>query len=142
MNSNPNLDEPPIENSSSSSSFDPNSPVADTETLYRAVRAWPKYWKENGKLSPAAFKDSRGLSVDRDGDRNEGKVIHDFRKRKFDGTLISVGAKECKELNVYLKPKPPKWPYHVLVLDSQNEIVISDEKCDKLRQIAKNVVDL
>jgi len=136
MNSNPNFDETPIESPSSSSPFNPNSAVADTETLYRAVRSWPKYWKENGGLSPAAFKDSRGLSVDRNGDRNEEKVIHDFRKRKFDGTLISVGAKEC------LRPKPKKWPYHVLVLNSQNEIVISDEKCDKLRQIAKDVMKL
>lgn len=142
MNSNPNFDENPIENLSSIPSFNPNSAVVESETLYRAVRAWPKYWKENGRLSPAAFKDSKGLSVDRDGDRNEKKVVHDFRKRKFEGTLISVGARECIELNVYLKPKPKKWPYHVLVLDSQNEIVISDEKCDKLRQIAKNVIKL
>lgn len=142
MNSNPNFDETPIESPLSGSSFNPNSAVADTETLYRAVRAWPKYWKENGGLSPAAFKDSRGLSVDRDGDRNEEKVIHDFRKRKFDGTLISVGAKECKGLNVYLKPEPSNWSYHVLALNSLSKKVLSDEKCDKLRQIAKSVINL
>lgn len=142
MNSNPNFDEPPIESPSSGSSFNSNSPVADTETLYRAVRAWPKYWKENGGLSPAAFKDSRGLSVDRNGDRNEDKVIQDFRKRKFEGTLISVGAKECKDLSVYLMPKPSNWIYHVLVLDSPTGIELSDEKCDNLRHIAKNVINL
>lgn len=124
------------------SSFDPNAEIKNHENLYRAVRPNKRFWKRNGKLSPAAFKDERGLSLDRDGDRIENKVIEDFRIRKFVGTLISLSAKQFREINVFLKPDPKYWPYHVLAQDSPDEIVISDEKCDKLRQVANFVITL
>ena len=42
------------------------------ERLYRAV--YPPnimpFWKKNGQLSSAAFKDKKGLSVERDGGRD------------------------------------------------------------------------
>jgi len=122
--------------------FDPYSSVENFETLYRAVRPWKRFWKKNGKISPAAFKDESGLSIDRDGDRKEQKVIDDFRKRKFEGTLVSVGADKCKEIDIYLKPMPQYWPYHVLALNSSTELVLSDEKCDKLRFLIKTVTEL
>ena len=40
------------------------------ERLYRAVyppNIMPLFWKEDGQLSSAAFKDKKGLSVERDG---------------------------------------------------------------------------
>jgi hypothetical protein len=122
--------------------FNPSSAIKDSEDLFRAVRDWPRFWKKKGILSPAAFKDPKGLSLDRSGDRNVETVIEHFHVRKFDGTLISLNAKDCKDLRIFLKPKPKNWPYHILALESETEIVISDEKCDKLRQLAKKVVDL
>ena len=40
------------------------------ERLYRAVyppEIMPMFWKENGEISSAVFKDKRGLSVERAG---------------------------------------------------------------------------
>ena len=51
------------------------------ESLYRAVyppEIMPMFWKENGEISSAIFKDKRGLSVERAGDRDEDKVINDM----------------------------------------------------------------
>ncbi|MCR5322424.1 MAG: hypothetical protein K6E85_04015 [Lachnospiraceae bacterium] len=52
------------------------------ERLYRAVyppNIMPMFWKENGQLSSAAFKDKNGLSVERDGGRDEKTVIDIMR---------------------------------------------------------------
>ena len=41
------------------------------ERLYRAVyppEIMPMFWKENGEISSAVFKDKRGLSVERAGE--------------------------------------------------------------------------
>ena len=48
------------------------------ERLYRAVyptNIMPMFWKENGELSSAVFKDKNGLSVERDGGRDERAVV-------------------------------------------------------------------
>jgi len=129
MNSNQNFND---SKQKSTPEFDKFSDVKDLETIFRAI--WPRYWKRDGKLSPAAFKDDKGLSVDRDGDRTKEKVISDFRIiRKFQGNLVSVGAKECRDIEIFLKPDPRSWPYHVLAQDSENVVPISDAKCDQLR---------
>ncbi len=42
------------------------------EKLFRAVyppNIIPMFWKENGEISSAAFKDKKGLSVERAGNR-------------------------------------------------------------------------
>lgn len=129
-------------NNLQSSLFNPNSEILENESLYRAIRPWKRYWKRRGVLSPAAFKDKNGLSLDRCGDRDEQKVIDDFRIRKFDGTIISLNASEFRSVNVFLKPEPKYWPYHVLALDSPDVILISDEKCDRLRFLAKTITTL
>lgn len=124
------------------SPFNPHSEILDKESLFRAVRPWKLFWKRRGVLSPAAFKDPNGLSLDRCGDRVELKVIDDFRNRKFEGILISLSAIEFRAINVFLKPEPKYWTYHVLALDSPDVILISDEKCDKLRFLAKTITTL
>ncbi len=114
--------------------FDPNSEIANTENLYRAVRSNPNYWKEKfNRISTAALKDKRGLSVDRDGDRKQYEVIQSFQDRKWEGYLLYVQAKICKDIGTYLKPSPSHINnYHALILENENDIELSDEKCDKL----------
>ena len=60
------------------------------ERLFRAVyppNIMPLFWKENGQLSSAAFKDKKGLSVERDGGRDEKTVI-DTMRLFFYGNII------------------------------------------------------
>ncbi len=52
------------------------------EKMYRAAfppGIMPLFWKENGEISSAAFKDKNGLSVERAGDRDEDTVIANMR---------------------------------------------------------------
>ena len=61
--------------------FDPG------EKMYRAVfppEIMPLFWKENGKISSAVFKDKNGLSVERAGDRDEDTVIANMRLYFYD----------------------------------------------------------
>jgi hypothetical protein len=60
-----------------------NNEVSNNEWLYRMVLNKPNYWKENeNRVSSAAFKDSKGVSVDRDGERPESKIIEELNSVK------------------------------------------------------------
>ncbi len=75
------------------------------ERLYRAVYPpdiMPKFWKENGELSSAVFKDKNGLSVERDGGRDEDVVVDDMRIY-FYGYIISVLYRDCDVCNAVVK---------------------------------------
>ena len=67
------------------------------EMLYRAVyppEIMPMFWKENGELSSAVFKDKKGLSVERAGDRDEKTTLTQMRMF-FYGTIVGVLAGDC-----------------------------------------------
>lgn len=119
--------------------FNPDTKIADSETLYRAIYPYPKFWKiKNQKVSSAAFKSESGLSVDRDGDRQEIEVIQDFRNRNFRGNLIYIGAIKCREIGTHLISSSSMFnPYHAEIHDSESTKVISDEKCELLSQHAQ-----
>jgi len=120
--------------------FNPNSNIKDSENLYRAVRPWKLFWREKKKkLATAAFVDAKGLSVDRDGERELNEVVSDFKNRKLEGSLVSGVAKDCKEIGTHLEAKPTKNIYHALILDSPTKLEISPEKREKLVEIFKVV---
>ena len=70
--------------------FEPN------EKLYRAVYPDAMFWKDNGKVSSAAFLSRKGgCSVDRGDYRNDTAVVQDMRERNFKGSIISVTVQDC-----------------------------------------------
>ncbi len=87
----------------------------DNEKVYRAV--YPPevadiFWKRDGSISSAAFADPRGLSVDRGNYRSEKAVIISMQKR-FQGRIITLYSKHCKEAGAVLRYAPSKSnPYH------------------------------
>ena len=68
------------------------------EKLFRSIRPDDIYWKDKEKkiLSSAAFKDSNGLSVDRQYGRSEEDSIKEMQ-RKFIGTVVYVTVGDCRE---------------------------------------------
>jgi hypothetical protein len=48
--------------------------ISNSEILYKAIKPIDHLWKQ-GSPSSAAFKDSKGLSVDRDGGRTKSDCI-------------------------------------------------------------------
>ena len=70
----------------------------ENEKLFRSIRPDDIYWKdkENRILSSAAFKDSNGLSVDRQHGRTEEESVKEM-KEKFVGTVVCVTVGICRE---------------------------------------------
>ena len=49
--------------------------IESEEQLYRAIPNKPQLWKDSdGRPTSAIFKDSQGVSVDRDGKRNKERI--------------------------------------------------------------------
>ena len=98
------------------------------EQLLRAV--WPanrkpEFW-ENGRLSSAALKDKKGLSVDRTYDRPISDAVA-VMKRRFHGLIVSIAVPTCNAVNAHLVYKPsPVDPYHSEIHGSANDIELSD----------------
>ena len=65
------------------------------ELLYRVIkRSQPDSMDEKGRPTSALFKQDNGVSVDRDGDRDEKIIIKTFKERfdkRFKG-LVKVKA--------------------------------------------------
>lgn len=107
----------------------------EEEKLYRLII--PKNWYfEEDRISSAAFKDSKGLSVDRDGDRKDIEIINSFFSRFNNENIEAIACidvKTCIDLNTYLKYAPTDDNiYHSEIHDSINRITLSPSKAKKL----------
>lgn len=109
------------------------------EKLLRAVRPpdrRPDFWV-NGKLSSAALKDKRGLSVDRTYDRTLESAI-EFMKSRLEGYIVSISVPACNLAQVCLKYLPSRDDvYHCEIHGSETEIVLSDLQALLLARAAK-----
>jgi len=105
------------------------------EKLFRAVYPpdlMPMFWKENGKLSSAVFKDKKGLSVERAGGRTDKRIIDEMRII-FYGTIISVLVKDCIDCNSVVKYMPSKRSkYHSEIHGSEERILLTQSQCKYL----------
>ena len=78
----------------------------ENELLLRAVKPTGIFIKEDGSISSAVFKDSKGLSVNRTGDDDADVVIR-FTKNHFnDCEIWSVKVSDCNEIKVLVKYAP------------------------------------
>lgn len=110
------------------------------ERLYRAVyppEIVSMFWKENGEISSAVFKDKRGLSVERAGNRDEDKVINDMHLF-FYGTIISVLVSDCLACKSVLKYLPTKRSiYHSEIHGGEDRLLLSQSQCKYLAKRAR-----
>lgn len=109
--------------------------IADKELLYHYIPMNPNLWKSNeNRPSSAAFKDSKGVSVDRDGDREEVMII-EWYKSRFDSirAIIRISAGKCRELETYpIARQLENNPYHAEIHDSNNRVSMKGSKPKKL----------
>jgi hypothetical protein len=105
----------------------------DDEKLFRAVKANPNLWKENeNRPSSAIFKDSKGVSVDRQADRNVQEsldtIISNFEETPLKA-IISVTINDCNEAGVIVKYDPSyKNKYHSVIYNSADVTELSSGK--------------
>lgn len=98
------------------------------EELVRAVRdrnSRPDYWIGD-RVSTAAFKDPKGMSVTRtDGQSLEDTV--EWMKKHFVGTMVSFSVLLCKEIKAVVKHIPShNNPRHSEVHGSNKDVLLSD----------------
>ena len=110
----------------------------ENEKIYRAVLPVSMYWKNNGTVSSAAFKDKNGLSTDRAGGRITKECVLFMRSRRR-GAVVSVTVKMCNEVNAILKFLPIKDEdeYHSEIHKSQETILLTDKQAKYLAHNAK-----
>ena len=110
------------------------------EKLYRAI--YPPeirdiYWKRDGSVSHLAFYDPRGLSVDRGDYRPDSAVVYDM-KRRLQGHILCLYAKNCMDVGAVLKYSPSKSnPYHTEIHGDPENIALSKHQCLSLSRKAK-----
>ena len=112
----------------------------ECERLYRAVYPpdiMPLFWKENGEISSAVFKDKKGLSVERDGGRSDGEVINNMRLY-FYGSIISVLVRDCDSCKAVLRYLPTRRSeYHSEIHGSDDRAILSQSQCKYLARVAR-----
>lgn len=111
----------------------------ENEQLLRAV--WPAnrrpdFW-ENGRLSSAALKDKRGLSVNRTYDLPlENAVL--IMSEQFSGLVVSISVAACNAVNAYVKYCPSQTNvYHSEIHGSPTEVMLNDTQAFLLARQAR-----
>jgi len=112
--------------------------LSDDEILYRAVKPFPNWWKpEVNKPSSAVFKDSRGVSVDRDAGRLSAEVVEEFRNRFRVRAVVSISVAICRGFATYPVAKPlPNQPEHAEIHRSESEIELTNSQARNLSRAA------
>lgn len=78
---------------------------------------------EKGRPTSALFKQDNGVSVDRDGCRDEKMIIETFRNRfdkRFKG-LVKVRADICIDNNMAVIPETSSNIYHAEIFENTNK---------------------
>jgi hypothetical protein len=114
--------------------------IDDSEYLYRRVILNPSFWDSEKKLPTSAiFKDSNGVSVDRQGERSQKDIIRDALKYPLKA-LVHVKTEKCRELDTVPVYKPVEDNmYHSEIHDSIDKVRLSSSKAKRLRDNCKVV---
>lgn len=116
--------------------------ITPDENLYRAVKDKPHLWKsELNKPSSAVFKDSKGVSVDRDGMRTEEVVVSALVEQfsiECVKAVVSIDVEFCNNLPTLVKPKPIDTnEFHAEIHESIEQVQITSSKAKKLADRAR-----
>ena len=116
-------------------SFIPESDIQDSEILYRAIH--PSFWNhEEDRPTSALFKDRKGVSVDRDGERTETEAVDFLLNSRENFGAGKLNAGQTRNVGTYLQPdKIPENNFHALILESESKIQLSNSKAKKLSRM-------
>lgn len=110
------------------------NPIIDNnEFLYRGIIE--HFWDfENNRPSSAIFKDSKGVSVDRDIARNENDCVEFLQSKKDFFAICKIQTKKVRELDAIAKYLPVEGNiYHSEIHDSESRVQMRGSKPKKLR---------
>ena len=110
-----------------------NNSIDDNEFLYRGIIEinWDF---QNQRPSSATFKDSKGVSVDRQADRTTNQSIAFLKSNKDFFAICKVKAQSVRNRNAIIKYLPIKGNiFHSEIHDSQERIQMKGSKPKKIR---------
>lgn len=145
MNSTPNsiepLDEPTLPDTSTQSIFMLPIEVGDGEYLYRGVVR--SHWDfVNNRITSATFKDSGGVSVDRDGGRSEQACIEKILAVKDFKAVCKIQAANVRRNDALILYKPIEANiFHSEIHDSSERIQMRGKKPSNLNNEASLVYE-
>ncbi len=118
----------------------PEQPIKDNEELYRGIVNSPDFWPIGlDRPSTALFKDSKGVSVDRDGQRDELEIRKTLCANKEFKALAKITAIKCRQAETHPVPKRiPENFFHAEIHDSPNQIQIKAR--GKLKKLIDSIV--
>lgn len=105
------------------------------ENLFRAIKPFPNWWDdETNKPTSAAFKDSNGVSADRQGERSIGESI-DAMLNRFD--VLKAIAYISSEDSIAVGAHPYYEPvednhYHSVLKQADGSIPLTSSVAKKL----------
>ncbi|TRX45784.1 hypothetical protein FNH22_31410 [Fulvivirga sp. M361] len=111
-----------------------NDEIEDSEFLFRGVVT--QNWDfENDRPTSATFKDSKGVSVDRDGGRDDKDCIDKIKTVNDFHAICKVMTKDVRDLDAVVFYKPvPENDYHSEIHDSNERIQMKGKKPSKIRE--------
>lgn len=113
--------------------------IADTEYLYRGIL---DIWidKEHNRITSAAFKDSLGVSVDRQADRQDEQCIQTLKSKSSKFVCVcKLLTKEVRQSEMFVKYCPSNSNiYHSEIHDSETQVrITSQSKARRLSTLAQ-----
>jgi len=117
----------------SSTSNQLNNPVKDEEFLYRGIIDinWDL---KNNRPSSAAFKDSKGVSVDRSANRDDKESIEFLKEKKSFFAICKIQTGVARGIGAIVKYMPlDDNIYHSEIHDSTQRAQMQGSKPRKLR---------
>lgn len=108
--------------------------VGDEEYLFRGIV--PVNWDfDNDRPSSATFKDSLGVSVDRDGGRTDQDCIEKLIERKNFFAICKVLTKDVRDVGAIVKYAPinPQNLFHSEIHDSETSVQLKGKKPNRIR---------
>ncbi|MCH6199595.1 hypothetical protein MMU07_08395 [Aquiflexum sp. LQ15W] len=111
-----------------------NENIDDNEFLFRGV-VNVNWDFENDRPSSATFKDSFGVSVDRDGGRSQSECVSELLSKKNFIAICKVLTYDVREIGAIVKYLPiiPDNVYHSEIHDSIEVIQLKGKKPNKIR---------
>lgn len=113
------------------------------DNVFRALMPERRFERPDGSISPAAFKDRKGLSVEIGADRSDFEVantIHSYLR----GNILKISTAVCEENEVEIfNDKSPSNKYHRLLLNAKRangDLRLTQEQCVALATAESNVL--
>ena len=111
--------------------------IEDDELLHRAIKPKPQFWNtKSGSVTSALFKDSKGVSVDRNAGRDD-EVIKASLQQQFENLKgeARFTAGLCREKECRVKADPVEGNENHSVVLGSNKIELTKGQA---RHISRN----